>query len=208
MAGNSFSVKFDLAPAAKLADQIERVASTSFLRLSAAQAVNEVALRFDVKAKREMNRGLNLSDDYIDRRMQLTRATPGGTGAVRAEIVTRGDLTILGHYPHAQLRQAGTPLRKGPSRGRRPSGVAVEIRKGQAQIQPQWFTMRLRAGTQAGDKVGVFVRTSDGKKKHIYGVSPYSLFRFQVDVGQDELTADLGQTATGLAAEAVRKALT
>jgi hypothetical protein len=207
MANNSFSVRFDFDGAVKLADRIDSLSLSAFVRFSAVDAANAVAARFDVKARRAMNLGLNLSDSYIEQRVKLIRAAAPASGPVRAEIVTRGDLTILGHYPHQQLRQPGTQLRKGPSRGRRPSGVAVEIRKGQAAIEPQWFTMRLRAGTVAGDKVGVFVRTSENKTKHIYGPSPYSLFRYQINDQADELAADLEQTAVDFAAKAIRKGL-
>ncbi len=203
---NSFT--FDFKPAEALAQRLDSVADGVLLRLAAVDAVNEVATRFDAQARKDMNLGLNLSDDYISSRMQITRATASGSGPTRAEIVTRGDLTIIGHYPHRQLRAAGTQMRAGPSRGRRPSGVAVEIRRGVADYQPQWFTMRLRAGSAAGDKVGLFVRTSANKTKHIYGPSPYSLFRHQIETNSGEVADDLERTALTAAADALTKALT
>lgn len=211
---NSFSATFDTAPVERLAGRIQALADRVLLRLSAVDAVNEVVTRFDAVARKGMNAGLNLSDDYIATRMKVTRAASTGSGTVRAEITARGPdkaggLTIIGHYPHAQSRVAGTALRKGPSRGLRPSGVGVEIKKGQAEFEPQWFTMRLKQGTQAGDKVGLFVRTtaSGGKPVHLYGPSPYSLFRHQIETRQDDLNADLAATAAAHAAAAIERAL-
>ncbi len=199
------TVRFDFAPAHGAADRLESLARGALLRLSAVDAANEVVTRFDKQARRDMNAGLNLTDDYISSRVKVTRATAAGNGPVRADIVTRGDLTILGHYPVAQLRIPGTQLRQGPSRGRRPSGVAVEIKRGQAEIEPQWFLMRLKNS----GKTGAFVRTtaSGGKPVHKYGPSPYSLFRYQVNTHLEDINADLERTATRNAADAVRKAL-
>jgi hypothetical protein len=183
---------FRFEEAFEAADKLDALARRAVLQVSAVDAVNAVAVRFDETARRAMNQGLNLSDDYVAQRMRLTKAA----GALaRAEIVARGDLTIIAHYPHKQLRAAGSAVRSGRSRGRRPSGVAVEIKKGQASFQPQWFTMRLRNS----GKTRLFVRTSEGQAKHLYGPSPYSLFRFQVDTRQDDLLEDLARTAADFA---------
>lgn len=206
---NAFAVTFDLnGPATALADRIDSLSSKALVRLSAVDAVNEVATRFEATARKAMNAGLNLSDQYVADRMSLQRAA----GTPRAEIVARGDLTILGRYPNAQLTTAARGKSRGDASrgipaGRKAAGVAVEIRRGQAQAVDQWFTMRLRTGAQAGDKVGVFYRTGAGPLKHIYGPSPYSLFRYQINTNTDELTADLERTATARASAAVLKAL-
>lgn len=206
---NSFAITFDLnGPASALAERIDSLAGKALVRLSAVDAVNEVATRFEAAARKAMNAGLNLSDQYVADRMSIVRAA----GTPRAEIVARGDLTILGRYPNAQLTTAARGKARGDAArgipaGRKQAGVAVEIRRGQAKAQPKWFTMRLRAGTQAGDKVGVFVRTGAGPLKHIYGPSPYSLFRYQINANTDELTADLERTAVARASAATQKAL-
>ena len=59
----AFNVKIDFDGADRLAGKIDALASRALLRLSAADAVNEVATRFDKQAKQGMNAGLNLSDD-------------------------------------------------------------------------------------------------------------------------------------------------
>lgn len=205
---NRFTAAIDFDPLVPLAGKLETLVDRTLLRISAADVVNEVAARFDAHARKGMNRALNLTDQYIAERMSITRAKFAGKAPPRAEIVARGDLTIIGHYPHAQLQVAGTRTLKGPTRGRRYSGVAVEITKGQAIDEPQWFTMRLRRGTQSGDKIGLFVRTSAGTVKHLYGPSPYSLFRYQVEHDDGFLIDDLEQTATTQMRQAIDKALT
>jgi hypothetical protein len=198
------TTKVDFSGATALASRLDALSDRALLQLSAIDAVNEVTLRVDAQARKAMNAGINLSDAYISSKTTVRLAS--GKSA-RAEITMGGDLTILGHYPYQQLRQAGTPLRKGPSRGRRPSGVVIEIKRGEARYEPQWFTMRLREGTRSGDKVGVFVRTSAGGVKHIYGASPYSLFRYQIGAQEADWSDDLERTATQHAVDALKKAL-
>lgn len=205
---NRFTVAIDFDPLTEVAGRLDALAGKALLRLTAADVVNEVAVRFDKHAKAGMNRALNLTDQYIAERMSITRAKFAGKAPPRAEIVARGDLTIIGHYPHEQLQYEGTRTLKGPTRGRRYSGVAVEITKGQAIEEKQWFTMRLRRGTQSGDKIGLFVRTSAGTVKHLYGPSPYSLFRYQVEHDDGFLIEDLEDTATAKMRQAIDKALT
>lgn len=209
----TFKLTANFEPAIRKADRLDEIARGAQLLVSAVDAVNDVARRVDAAARRAMNAGLNLSDDYVARKMQVFKATVQSRGVARAEIIARGDLTVLSHFPYAQLsepargRARGDPKRGIPP-GRRPAGVAVEIRRGDAKAVPGWFTMTLRRGTAAGDKVGVFYRHSDGRIEHKYGPSPYSLFRFQVNQHIDEIEADLRETAAAGAAKILQKAAT
>lgn len=205
--GSLFNLTIDLKAAEITADRLDALSNKALIRLSAVDAVNEVTVRFEAEARKGMNAGLNLSDPYIASKMSTRLAT----NTPRAEIVARGDLTILSRYPHAQLTAPAPRGRRGDaargiSSGRKAAGVAVEIKKGAATAQPKWFTMRLREGASAGANTGVFVRTSNGLK-HIYGPSPYSLFRYQINANTDALTEDLRRTAAAHAAEAVEGAL-
>lgn len=205
---NAFNVTIDFRGADVLAGKLDALVSRALLRLSAADAVNEVAVRFDKTAKQGMNAGLNLSDAYIATRMTIGKASSAGTGPVRAEIVTRGDLTILSHFPHAQLTQSAPRAKGDPKRGiapgRKQAGIAAEITRGSAKAVDKWFTMTLRGS----GKVGVFFRPAGGKPVHKYGPSPYSLFRHQIEQGQDDLAEDLQRTAAEHAADTIRKGLT
>lgn len=207
----SLSVKFDLAPIERMADRLENLQRKALVQLSAVDAVNEVALRFETEARKGMNAGLNLSDAYVMSKMQRFLAV--GTKA-KATLVTRGDLTVLSHFPYTQLT---TPTARGggkgdPKRGIAPglraAGVSADIRKGDTQSVKWWFTMTLRRGRTAGEQVGVFYRNSSGQISHKYGPSPYSLFRYQVNAHSDELMLDLERTATAAASAAINRALT
>lgn len=202
------TARIDTRPLEQLATKLDEAARGVALRLSAVEACNAVTTRFKASAQRGMNAGLNLSDEYVASRMFVTPAVPSGRDAVRSEITTRGDLTIVGRFPHEQLRRAGTAVRSGLTRGRRPSGARVDIKKGQPVVEPQWFIMRLRRGLQPGDNEGLFVRTSDGRLKHLYGPSPYSLFRYQIGAQQQSLLDDLERTAGASAAATIERIVT
>ena len=188
--------------ASQLEGLANRLGSISGQRLgmSAAQAVNEVTTRFDEVARAGQIADINLTPAYVRSKTDLTLATPGRTP--RAEIVTRGDLTILGRY--APLRQLRGSVDN--PKGGKPRGAAVQIRRSRTEIQPTWFLMRLRQGVVSGPDTGVFVR--DGKRlKHIYGPSPYSLFRFQRDTRADDLADDLTRTALQLLGDDITESL-
>lgn len=203
----TFNVRIDFEQANQAADKIEALSSRALVRFGAVDAVNEVATRFMGVAQKGMNADLNLSDAYVQSKMRLTKAT----STPRAEIVTAGDLTILSRYPHMQLTAPAPRGRRGDSArgippGQKAAGVSVSIRRSGANVQPRWFLMRLKAGTTAGQNVGVFVRTARGLK-HIYGPAPYSLFRYQVNTRTDALTEDLTNTAAERIGSSVQKAL-
>lgn len=203
MATNSFSLKVSSQPLRDLADRIDGITTRAEIRLGAVAAVNAVIKRADASIRAGENAGTNLTDAYVKSKTDVALAFDKPS----ARIVTKGDLTIMGHYAPFQRRVAGTPLRAGPTAGRRPSGVTFEIIKGKVEVEGQWFLMRLRRGSTSGDKVGVFVRTGKGTVKHIYGPSPYSLARFQINAQDDAINNDLEQTVLTEVSKRVEGAL-
>lgn len=203
MAANSFALKVDALPLRDLADRISGITTRAEVRLGAVAAVNAVIKRADESIRAGENARLNLTDAYVKSKTDLALAFDKPS----ATIITRGDLTIMGHYAPVQRRVAGTPLRQGATRGRRPSGVSYEIIKGNVEVEGQWFLMRLRRGSQSGDKIGVFVRTGKGTVKHIYGPSPYSLARFQINAQDDAINNDLQQTVLDEVSKRIEGAL-
>lgn len=188
-------VTFDFSEADRLAGGLDRLTGAAGLQLAAIDAVNAVVKRADVALRAAENANLNLSDAYVKSKTDLSLAT----SAPYAQITTRGDLTILGRYPVAQQWQPAKGKARGdPKRGipvgNKQAGVRVDIKPSAPTYQSKWFTMTLRRGTQPGDSIGVFVRTSAGLK-HIYGPSPYSLFRFQSQAQFDQIADDLEREA-------------
>lgn len=195
-------VTFNAAELDVLAADLESV-SAQRIGVRASEVVNRVITRFNDTQQAAQIADINLEPAYVRSKTDLRLAAPGANP--RAEIVTRGDLTILGRYnPLVQVRKQ--PKRAG-SQGA-PDGVAVQLRRSGATYQPKWFTMRLRRGVQAGAETGVFLRErGSGKLKHIYGPSPYSLFRYQRDTRADELTDDLARDAQQSLAQLLQEAL-
>ena len=208
MTKNQFSVTVSADEVLAQAKRLDGINGATINALLT-RVVTQAAGQFDVQARRAMNAGIALDDGYISSRMDLhdeagiprvtiTTAGPGQSGQ-------RG-LTILGHYSPAVTYVAGKGPTKGdPKRGvpagQRAAGVQVSVRRGQPKVIPGAFTMTLLRGTKAGDKTGVFIREG-GKVKHLYGVSPYSLFRFQINAQSPAWSAEL-ERATLAALEAL-----
>ena len=191
------------------ADRLDRV-SGSVIGTAARDAVNEVITRFERDATDGMTADYGLAPAYVrgktDVRLADSILNP------KAEMVTRGDLTILGRFPLQQLTQSAPRAKGDPSRGiapgRKQAGVRATIRRSAPAERDKWFTMRLHAGNAPGANIGVFVRaTGRDKPKHIYGPAPYSLFRFQRDLRIGEVETDLQNTTMRTIADRVEKAL-
>lgn len=201
------SVRVDISQIEGLERNLRRLSGEQF-GLAAAEAVNEVITRADAESRRGMNAGINLTDAYVRGKTDLALAPAGANP--EATLTTRGDLTILGHYDPVVTYVAASRAKGDPSRGvpagSKAAGVSVEIRRGGRKPMPGAFTMRLRRGTADGDQTGVFFREG-ARKRHVYGVAPYSLFRYQIGVRQDDFAADLERTAAEKFADAIDKVL-
>lgn len=189
---DAFNLTIDPAGVEALASRIALL-DADRLGTMARDVVNDVTTRFDAGARKAMNAGIALDDAYISSRMTTVLATspinPAATiSALGPKAPGRAGLTILGHYGpkivYGGVFKNGKP---------KPKGVQVEVTRGKPKVIPGAFLMTLRQGTAAGDKVGVFIRDL-GKVRHLYAVAPYSLFRHQIEVGLEALTADLEDT--------------
>lgn len=177
-----------------LAARVERVDGRA-LNAALIKAVNATVDSSDPKLRAGMVRGINLPRSYVDARMEVERATT----TPHAEIVAwgpdrpnRAGLTILGRYDPVVTTRAAKHAKGDPSRGvpagRRADGVSVRV-TGRKTITGA-FTMKLKQGASSGTKIGVFIRRS-GKARHLYGVSPYSLFRFQESAQYEAISDEL-----------------
>ena len=193
-----------------LADRLGRV-SGSVIGLAARDAVNEVITRFERDALGGMTADYGLTPAYVRSKTDVRLADVSLNP--KAEMVTRGDLTIMGRFPLQQLTQPARTRAKGdPSRGIGPglkqAGVRATIKRSAPVARDKWFTMRLRAGREPGENVGVFVRaTGRDKPKHIYALAPYSMFRFQVNARMRDVETDLADTTMRTIVDRVEKAV-
>lgn len=196
-----------------LADRLSRVDGRR-LGIVAVDAVNEVTTEFQNKSIKGGLENINLSEDYFRGKMKLSLAANGGRP--RAEILTYGDLTVLGRFGGTvSYVQPGAPRRAGPVKGRRSAGAYANVENSTRIDEPQMFLMTLRGQStlkgafqrrselkgkgknDRGPGLGDKGRRRDGAygKVHIYGPSPYSLFRKQIDVQGPQLRRDLESTA-------------
>lgn len=220
-------IKFKFEPLDGLGTRLERAAERGRIALAAVDAVNVVTKRADESLRRGEIQDINLTPAYIKSKTDVSLAQLGN-GPARAEIVTSGDSTILGRFdPLTRLLDPNRRDRIGRRLGGRSAGTSVAIRKSKVERQNQWFIMRLRAGSGPGDKLGVFVRDNrlparngpnaslaggrhrDGKagKRHIYGPSPYQLFKQQILLQSDDIQVDLARTALQRMGDALEEAL-
>lgn len=169
------------------ADRLERATQRARLAVVAAALVNDAATEFNDESIAAQTRDINLTAAYVRSKTDLTLARAGGRA--RAEILTRGDLTVLGNFaPLSRIVAPGAPRKAGPIKGFRSAGVRVAIRRSNYLTEKQWFILPLRRGlVSGGNGFGVFVRDPvlppsrralrEGRfgKRHIYGPSPYSM---------------------------------
>jgi hypothetical protein len=215
-------IRFKFAPLDGVADKLERVAARGRFALAAADAVNTVTKRATEALMRGEMRDINLSPAYIKSKTDMALAQPGGKP--RAEIITKGDTTTMGRFgvDMTSMRRGGNPvLRAGVRHGRRNSGTYFQIKKSAAAFEPQWFVLPLKGAGGGGglNGFGVFVRDDrlkpganavrPGKagKRHIYGPSPYQLFKEQIRLQSDDIRADLQRTALAIMGDEIEDAL-
>lgn len=199
MSTSAFSLEVDVSELASVGEGLARLGSKGLAGIAAA-AVNEVVLRFDEAQRAAQIADINLPRSYVDAKTSRTLATDA---EARATITTQGDLTVMDRYPLQVLKDPSRLDRRGHPLGARQAGVRVAIKPSSPVEEHQWFTMRLKNG----NGTGVFVRTSAGKLKHLYGPSPYSLFRHQINVGEPALLDDLEATGAQALADAIEKAV-
>ena len=196
-----------------LADRLSAVKGDRLASVTT-QVVNEAAVEFERKLIDGGVAGINLSKTYVKSKTDLALATV--SARPRAEIVTRGDLTVMGRFGPSTVRAPGAPRRAGPIAGRRSAGVSVAIRTGTPIMEPQWFLMPLKNGNGFGafvrdDSIApspTALREGRAGKRHVYGPSPYSLFARQIVVQGPRMRLDLEELAVSrLSAEIERTIL-
>lgn len=173
-------------------------------------AINEVADRAYDFARKRMTDSVNLTDDYVRRKMVVQAATAQRPEARITASGASSDMTPLSRYdakmilaprksPKARPTTGGLRL---PS-GMRQRGVEVQVAKASGGATLLYgFMQPLRAGIEAGrNDLGVFTRSKSGVKRHRYGPAVYQLFRTQMPNITDDVGEDLQRTV-GDAAEA------
>ena len=175
-------------------------------------ALNGVVDRAYELSRERMIAGINLSDDYLRRRMRVEHATKGKPVASITASGARDDMTVLGRFdakPRAvptKTQRAAGPRRVPVQPGQKQTNVTVSVTKGNADFIERGFMLPLRRGTQAGGNgYGVFARSRDGTLKHRYGPSVYQLFAYQVQTVSYAAEEDLEETLIEQVTEVLQK---
>ena len=193
------ALRIDMAQVEALTGKIGKLEPAE-LGSNLVAAINEVADRAYDFARKRMTDSVNLTDDYVRRKMVVQAATAQRPEARITASGAREDMTVLGRYDAKMiLAPRKTTNRARPTTGglripsgMRQNGVEVKVRKtgGDSEIE-YGFLQPLRAGkTDGGNGLGVFARSKSGVKRHRYGPAVYQLFRTQMpniagDVGED-----------------------
>lgn len=203
------ALRIDMAQVEALTGKIGKLEPTE-LGSNLVSAINEVADRAYDFARKRMTDSVNLTDDYVRRKMVVQAATAQRPEARITASGARSDMTPLSRYdakmvlaprksPKARPTTGGLRL---PS-GMRQRGVEVQVAKASGGATLLYgFMQPLRAGIEAGgNDLGVFTRSKSGVKRHRYGPAVYQLFRTQMPNIKDDVGEDLQRTV-GDAAEA------
>lgn len=211
-----YALKIDAAQVVKLGERLAQVSGEEIVRASVT-ALNEVVDRTYELARDKMIAGINLTDDYLRRRMTLQHATPGKPVASITASGARNATTVLGRYDAKPVIVANNKGRPGKGNkalgippGQKQAGVTVEVTRGQISdgFVPRGFLLPLNRGTEAGGNgMGVFARTKDGKLRHRYGPSVYQLFAYQVERIVNDVADDLEDTLAEQVDLALQKAI-
>lgn len=211
-----YALKIDASQIVKLGERLAQVSGEEIGRASVT-ALNEVVDRTYELARDKMIAGINLTDDYLRRRMTLQHATPGKPVASITASGARNATTVLGRYDAKPVIVANNKGRPGKGNkalgippGQKQAGVTVEVTRGNVSdgFVPRGFLLPLNRGTEAGGNgMGVFARTKDGKLRHRYGPSVYQLFAYQVERIVNDVTDDLEDTLAEQVDLALQKAI-
>ena len=175
-------------------------------------------------SRKIMLRGIKLTDEYLQKRMELVYATVKSPTATIFARGGRSDLTSVSRYGAMQThvpaknpnRSKGTPSRNIPA-GSKSSGASVEVVSGARKQFKSSHVFLAPTGGEWIDSSGnplVFRRlegttkTGKDKLKALTGPSVYQLFRSTIPMVENEIRSDLEGAILQAATAAFEKELT
>lgn len=164
-------------------------------------SLNEIVSDAYDLSRNRMIAGINLSHDYLKRKMEVTKATPSKPVA---SIFTVGSEVGLRNYdakmvivPRKTTRPNRNQGKLGIAQGMKQVAVNIEVPVGAPEDFDKAFMLPLRRGRiDGGNGLGVFTRAPGAKKPRVMlGPAVYQLFKYQLE------GTVLGKTEEWLAAE-------
>lgn len=225
---NAFSVKVE---AGQLEELVANLGALTPEALGAllVETINEQADSAYDLARGRMLAGINLTDQYVQRKMRVEHATANAPVATIVASGARKDMTSLSHYGAMQeakkvnwsnerIRAAGHKFGPWPGWTRRTGAAGVGIAEGlKAAGKTVEVTRgkRMRLGSQFSipgkkDNDGnliIFRRNKAGKIESLAGPSVYQLFRVAAGLIEDHVGDNLESAIADAAERQLKKAL-
>lgn len=207
-----FDIKLDVASISGLSDRLSRLTPEA-LGAATVQAINDTTDSVYQLARAQMTATLNLTDDYIRRKMEVTRATTQTPESVISAVGSRSNMTSLSHYGAMQERKAANnPARakgdekRGIPKGQKAAGLSVEVTRGSRKLLAHGFTMPNKRDNSGN--LLVFTRDRAGKVRSRTGPSVYQLFRSAAQAVGPDAEKQLRDSLIEQADQAIARALT
>lgn len=212
MAGSrtEFSVKVNVTELNALSDSL-RALTPEAVGVLMVDSINAVTDRTYDLARKTMLGGINLSDSYLQQKMQVVHATAARPEASIVALGDRAHLTGLSHYgamveTTVAKRAHGNP-KTGIPPGRKSAGVSVEVIRGKRELFPHGFFLPGKVDSEGNPMV--FARKkSSNKIVSRRGPAVYMLFRVAADTIEEQVYGDLGQSVINEAQRLFQKELT
>jgi hypothetical protein len=210
---SAFDIKIDTGPLTALAERLGRLTPEQ-VGSSMVEAINETVDSAYELGRERMLAGINLTDEYIQRKMQVEHATEGKPSAAIVAFGGRGFLTGLSHYgaiqetkavnwSNARIQAIGFPFGPWPGWTKRTgnaalgiaadtkaSGRSVEVIKGRRKKIGPAFAI---PGKKDTDGNQVVFRREGRAIRALTGPSVYQLFRIAAGQIETEVADSLEQ---------------
>ncbi len=225
---SAFSITFNVDPITRLADKLATMSAERINEL-VIDAINETADSAYELGRRRILSGINLTDEYVRRKMQVDHATSQKPKATITAFGGRGFITGLSHYgamqetravnwSNARISAAGHEFGNWPgwtkrtgvpqigiAVDRKAAGRSVEVVRGRRKTIGPAFAIPGKKDVD-GNQV-VFQRTTSGTIKALSGPSVYQLFRVAASQIQPEVGDNLEQAVIDAAERRLREEL-
>lgn len=209
-----FEFKVNVSELETLAEKIGKI-NGELLGQAVVSTLNAVVDRTYDLARSRINQGINLTDDYVKRKLVVERATSRKPEASITSNGAKEDQVPLRNFDAKMVLVAAKDTRGrrntgaiGIPKGKKQRAVQIEVSRGGAQSLTYGFMLPLRAGTvSGGNGLGVFARSRDGQIRHRYGPAVYQLFKHQIPLLEDDVAADMEKTLGDYAQDVLEKAL-
>ena len=229
MASSAFNVKVDVSKIEALAKSLGDLTPEQLGALTVS-AINTAASSAYELSRKTMLRTINLTDAYIQDKMQLDPATAKSpTATITAFGGKRANMTSLSHYgamqedkavnwSNARIKSMGKKfgkwadwdwtVRTGAPEleiaiGRKGDGKSVAVTRGRRKAMKSAFSIPGKEDREGN--LLIFRRDKAGKIQALMGPSAYQLFRAAATAIKDQVTDDLEATLIEMADKAMKK---